>query len=59
MNLATAEKRLEEITGAKRSAAYSALDCQKSRFKHLIEPDLETGVLRLSAEGIRKSQVDD
>jgi hypothetical protein len=51
-----AVKNLEAMTDCKRSAAYGALDYQKGRFADLIEPDLATGVIRLSAEGAKRSQ---
>jgi len=52
-------KQLQEMTDSGRSAAYAALDHVKGRFANLIEPDLLNGVLRLSAEGIKRSQDDD
>ena len=51
-----AAKNLQEMTDCGRSAAYGALDYQKGRFADLIEPDLATGVIRLSAEGVKRSQ---
>jgi len=59
MTQAVGAKKLQEMTGTGRSAAYAALDYQKGRFANLIEPDLGSGVLRLSAEGIKRSQSDD
>ncbi len=56
MTQAVAAKQLMEMTDCGRSAAYGALDYQKGRFALLIEPDLMSGVLRLSAEGISRSQ---
>jgi hypothetical protein len=58
MTQAAGAKQLQTITESGRSAAYAALDHQKGRFAHLIEPDLLNGVLRLSAEGIKRSQDD-
>ena len=52
-------KQLQEMTDSGRSAAYAALDHVKGRFANLIEPDLLNGVLRLSAEGIKRSQDDE
>ena len=59
MTQAAAAKKLMEMTDSKKSAAYGALDYQKGRFAEIIEPDLESGVIRLSAEGIKRSQDDD
>jgi len=58
MAQAAAAKQLQDMTESGRSAAYAALDYQKGRFANLIEPDLLNGVLRLSAEGIKRSQDD-
>ncbi len=59
MTQAAGAKKLQEMTDCGRSAAYSALDYQKGRFANLIEPDLESGVIRLSDEGVNRSQDDD
>jgi len=59
MTQAAGAKQLQEMTDSGRSAAYAALDYQKGRFAILIEPDLVNGTLRLSAEGMKRSQDDD
>lgn len=59
MTQAAAVKRLMEIADCKRSAAYGALDLVKGRFATLLDPDLESGVIRLSAEGIRRAGADE
>lgn len=56
MTQAAGAKQLQDMTESGRSAAYAALDYQKGRFANLIEPDLVNGVLRLSAEGKKRSQ---
>ena len=59
MTQAAGAKKLQELTDCGRSAAYSALDYQKGRFAELIEPDIESGVIRLSAADIKRSQDDE
>jgi len=59
MKQSTAVEKLKEMTDCGRSAAYGALDYQKGRFADLLEPDLELGLIRLSAEGIKRAQAEE
>lgn len=61
MSQSVAVTELMEMTGAKRSAVHAAIknSSPAGRLGHLLEADNTDGFLRLSAEGLKRSQADD